>query len=331
VRATGASRLQEQIVSTPTPLFHGFFGQREAVRFLRRIARGSLKYGKPFPHTLFLGGSGLGKTHLAKALAKELDTGFCPFVCSGSTTPLEIGMAAKNWQSHEIVFLDEVHGLRPQMQEMFYRVMIERKAPNVIDESEEKRPKVDGEFNIPPVTIIGATDRPGDLRNAFLKRFDHQVSLQPYRISEMIEIVRHAASKERLVLKPQAARFLAERCRGIPRFAGQYLGKFHMFYSDKDKNVEFTLPHMREFCRQSGLDEYGRTADDQRYMHHLEDGGSKSLSTLSLILQHDRDYLRRHIEPWLLQQGWVEITSDGRRLTEVGVKIANESGLEVTT
>jgi holliday junction DNA helicase RuvB len=318
-------------VSTSTHLFHGFFGQRKAVHFLCRIANGSLKLGKPFPHTLLTGGSGLGKTYLSKALAMELDTGFYPFACSRSTTPLELGLAAREWESHAVVFLDEVHGLRPHMQEMFYRVMINGKVPNVIDGAEDKRPKLDGERSIPPVTIIGATDRPGDLRNAFLKRFDHQVSLQPYRISEMIEIVRHAATKERLVLKPQAARFLAERCRGIPRFAGQYLGKFHMFYSDEDGNTEFTLPQVREFFRQDGVDEHGRTADDQLYMHHLKEGDAKSLSTLALVLQYDARYLRSHVEPWLLQMGWMEITSDGRRLTEAGKEIAGNAKQEVTT
>ena len=318
-------------MSTPTQPFHGFFGQRKAVHFLRRIALGSLKLGKPFPHTLFLGGSGLGKTYLAEALAKELDTGFCPFACSRSTTSLELGLAVKNWESHTIVFLDEVHGLRGHMQEMMYRVMVNCRAPNVIDASEGKRPKLDGEISIPPVTVIGATDRPGNLLNAFLKRFEHPVSLHAYRISEMIEIVRHAATKERLVLTPQAARLIAERCRGIPRFAEQHLRKFHMFYSDEDGNTEFTLPQVREFFRQDGVDEHGRTADDQLYMHHLKDGDAKSLSTLALILQHDARYLRSHVEAWLHQVGWMEITSDGRRLTKAGMEIANEAGPEVTT
>lgn len=318
-------------MSTPTLPFHGFFGQRRAVHFLRRIARGSLAFGKPFPHTIFLGDSGLGKTFLAEALAKELDTGFYQFACSRSTAPLDLGLAAREWKSHAIIFLDEVHGLRGHMQEMIYRIMIQRKAPNVIDVSEDKKSKLDGEISIPPVTVIGATDRPGNLLNAFLKRFGHTVSLQPYKTSEMIEIVRHAATSEGLVLKPQAARFIAERCRGIPRVAGHHIRKLQLFYSDEDKNAEFTVPHVRKFFNWCGIDEHGRTENDQLYMHHLKDGVSKSLSTLALILQIDRPYLRSHVELWLLRKGWVEITSDGRRLTKTGMKITNGAGQEVTT
>ena len=310
-------------MATPAPPFHGFFGQREIVRFLRRIALGSLKCGEAFPHTLCVGGSGLGKTRLAEALAQELDTGFHRIACSRATAVVDIGLAARGWQAHEIVFVDEVHALQAPVQEVLYRVMVEHKAPKVVDASDGKRPTLDGEIDVPVVTMIGATDRPGDLRHAFHGRFVHLSTLRPYEIGEMTAIVKHTATKERIVLTPQAARFLAARCRGIPRCALHYMRKLHLFFPDQVGNSEFTVAHVREFFEQDGVDDHGRTRDDRRYMDQLKNGSTKSLRTMSLVLQLDETYLRKHTEPWLLKQAWVEIASDGRGLTEAGVKIAS--------
>ena len=259
--------------------FHDFFGQRRATRYIREIAHGARALGEPFPHLLLVGPSGSGKTRLAEALAEELDTRFHRVACSRATSCAELGVVASNWQAHDVLLLDEVHALVPQVQEALYRVMTESKAPRVVDGSDGKRAGTEGEIAIPLVTVVGATDRPGDLRNAFLKRFSHVMEFEPYTIDEMTDITKHVATKRGVVLTAQAARFLAERCRGIPRFAVHYLQQLSFFYPVLIGSRRITLEESRTFLRHKGIDDHGRTPADRRYMKLLADGSAKALRT----------------------------------------------------
>jgi Holliday junction DNA helicase RuvB len=304
--------------------FGDFFGQRTEVAFCRKLAAGARLLGKALPPMLMTGASGLGKTKFASCLAAAMQAKLHTILCTPATATLDIGLAAREWQPFDFVFLDEAHALGSEVQEVIYPIMTNRMAPQVIDGQDGKRARVQGQRAVPEITILAATDRPGMLLNAFRKRFGKWVVFDPYEEDDMVKIARHVASGTGILLSPQAARFIAGRCRGVPRLAGQYLEQLRLFYADRATPIEFNLDDVRSFFSPQGVDELGRTKADQQYMAFLT-GGPRSLQSLSLLLQLDDKYVLREMEPWLLRQGWIEVTRDGRCLTEAGRRVVNQA------
>jgi len=177
-------------VSKPIPVFHNFIGQRRIVGVLYRIIAGAKLKGESCLDIALFGGSGLGKTAMAEAIAKEFGTKVHFFFGSEKLTRAIIIAAAKTWERCDFIFLDETHRLAPEVQEIFYRIMTDRKISLAGAECDGVSRNGTSEISVPPVTIVIATDQPGRLNTAFKKRFTFEFNLQPYSQRELVAIVR---------------------------------------------------------------------------------------------------------------------------------------------
>lgn len=302
----------------PVSIFHDVIGQGRIIRMATRLVNGAKLRGERCPDFLLFGGSGLGKSTVARALSVEYGTRLNTIWATSKTSAIDLAIASEKLAAFDFIFIDECHNLAPDVQELVFRMMSECKAPKV-----EKRPtggfKVVGEVAIPPVTFVVGTDQPGKLTNAFRKRFANTFVIQPYTPREMIAIIRHRATQLQMIVTAQAAKILASYCRGIPRNVSHHLEGMRLFLHDRNVS-QFTSGHVNRFLRAKGFDHYGRDSIQRAYMDLLRKHGGKnvSLESLALALQLDPRMVRADVEPWLVQQAWISIAPSGRCLTKQG-------------
>ena len=305
-------------------VFHGFIGQALVVGYLERIICGCKTQGQPFIHLLLCGSSGFGKTKLARALATAMKTALHVITAGKHATLQLLATLVQEWSASDIVFIDEAHNLPYVFQEALFKIIDEHKAPRLVTEN-GKHARVDSLVDVPPVSIVLATDQPGKLLNALRKRC-RRIVLSRYSIEEMIAISRHAASSVSILLSPQAHRLLAEASYGCPRHILHQLEDLRAFYATEPP-AEYTKGHVRTFLTAQGIDSHARTPEQRDYMHRLYDLGQRggSLHTLTQALGLDSEYVLSEIEPQLVWRGWLAIMPGGRVLTPAGRIVVEQS------
>jgi len=316
----------------PEPDFHGFYGQRQIVNQLLYELKGAKQLGEACPDIGLMGGSGLGKTHLARALASEFGTQL-HYVFSGrGMNPAKLAEMAPEWQPKDFVFFDEAHALDPTVQEATYRLMEkEPVAPRLVTGT-RGRPVVDGTRSVARVTVVIATDRPAGLRRALTKRLGVTVTLTPYSEREMVYIIRARAAALGMVLSMQAPGIIAKACQGIPRNAGHRLESLRRFCAGVSPS-QYGKKEVMACLRASGVDRFFRTPEQQDYMHRLRtmrNGRGIALKTVSGFMHLEPRHVESEIEPALFERGWVQITGTGRSLTAEGLRIVTEMESEAS-
>lgn len=299
------------------PRFHRFVGHRDIVEFLQRQLDGALARNEPFPASLFAGPSGVGKTLLAEGLAQEYGTKLIRV--TGDRAKEELAVEFIKMDFGDFIFIDEAHRLRGPSQELLLDILDLRKIgkPNSDTAGNDPKTEVREEINIEPCTLILATDQPGKLINALLKRMVVEVSLDYYPLSEMKMIVDRLATDLNLLVSAQAARLIAEVSRGVPRVAKLYLQLLRFHFPDSETR-KISCQQVRSFLTDRGIDDKGLHKVDRRYLRYLREKERAALESLALRLGSDCDYVRRQIEPFLLREDLIVICSGGRRLTEEG-------------
>lgn len=170
---------------------------------------------------------------------------------------------------------------------------------------------------IPRITLVLATDQPGRLQNALLKRIELKLHLQLYPASEMRAIVDRIAADLRLELSGQARNQIARVSSGLPRLAKHYLRNLRRHVPPGGRSIG--LAEVRGFLRTFGVDHRGLDLEHRRLLRHFAEVDRASIESLAVHLGTDADYVQRQIEPRLLQLGLIRITPGGRMLTEKGV------------
>lgn len=297
--------------------FHGFIGQRTNVQLIKRHAAGCKACARSFPHTLLMGTSGQGKTELAKAMAAELETTIRVYVVDPDFSFESI---AGDIRSFEMIFLDEAQALNRASQETLF---------GVIDSTslgaESVKP---GAKTWPACTIILATDQPGRLLNALIKRIPLQIHLLPYTETEMIDIIAKRASASNLVLTGQARRALAQCSQGNPRIARHHIQRL-LTYCGVAESHRVESATLVSYLADHGYDLHFRDGPQRLYLQLLSNlGGTASIETMATQLGIDTAHLERHVEPYLLLQGWVTKSSRGRTLTPAGTESLNPTNPE---
>ncbi len=294
--------------------FDDFVGQKAAISNLKVFVAAAGRRGEALDHLLLSGPPGLGKTTLAQIVARELGVNFR--ATSGPVISKAGDLAAllTNLEPRDVLFIDEIHRLNPTVEEILYPALEDYELDLIIGEGPAARSiKID----LSPFTLIGATTRAGLLATPLRDRFGIPVRLEFYDEVELTKIVARAGTKLGIEMRAEGAREIARRARGTPRVAGRLLRRVrdlteHVGVKTIDAKAADTA------LIRLGVDDIGLDTQDMRYLHALCEmfgGGPVGADTLAAALSEARDALEDVIEPYLIQQGFLQRTPRGRVAT----------------
>ena len=296
-----------------------FIGQPELRANLQVYIEAAKTRGDAMDHVLLFGPPGLGKTTLAQIIAKEMGVGFR--ATSGPVIGKAGDLAAilTNLQPHDVLFIDEIHRLNSAVEEILYPAMEDRKLDLIIGEGPAARSV---QIELPPFTLIGATTRSGLLTNPLRDRFGIPLRLEFYSVEELGEIVSRSGRILGMTMTADGANEIAKRSRGTPRIAGRLTRRVRDFAQvAKSESIDSKIADMA--MRRMDVDAQGLDSMDRRYMNCIIEnygGGPVGVETIAAVLSEQRDVVEDVIEPYLVQQGFIQRTPRGRCMSEKGYK-----------
>ena len=296
-----------------------FIGQPALRGNLKIFIAAAKQRAQALDHVLLFGPPGLGKTTLAQIIARELGVGF-----RGTSGPViaragDLAALLTNLQPHDVLFIDEIHRLSPQVEEILYPAMEDFQLDLMIGEGPAARSV---RIDLPPFTLIGATTRSGLITRPLRERFGIPLRLQFYSTEELQQIISRAASKLDMPLTKDGAAEVASRARGTPRIAGRLLRRVRDFAIVAGHKA-IDAKAADEALSRLEVDRLGFDAMDRKYLGLIAEnygGGPVGVETLGAALAEQRDVLEEVIEPYLIQQGLLQRTPRGRMLTEAGYR-----------
>ena len=296
-----------------------FIGQPALRENLKVFIEAAKTRGDAMDHVLLFGPPGLGKTTLAQIIAKEMGVGFR--ATSGPVISKAGDLAAilTNLQPHDVLFIDEIHRLNSNVEEILYPAMEDRKLDLIIGEGPAARSV---QIELPPFTLIGATTRSGLLTNPLRDRFGIPLRLEFYSNEELGQIVQRSGRILGMNMSEEGAAEIARRSRGTPRIAGRLTRRVRDFAQvAKSDVIDANIADLA--MKRMDVDAQGLDTMDRRYMSCIIDnygGGPVGVETIAAVLSEQRDVVEDVIEPYLGQQGFIQRTPRGRCMSEKGYK-----------
>jgi Holliday junction DNA helicase RuvB len=291
-----------------------FVGQRQVRENLDIFIRAARAREEALDHVLFYGPPGLGKTTLAQIVAREMGVGFR--ATSGPVIQRAGDLAAilTNLQPRDVLFIDEIHRLMPAVEEILYPAMEDFQLDLIIGEGPAARSI---RIDLPPFTLVGATTRSGLITRPLRERFGIPLRLDFYTPEELTRIIGRAAGILNFTLTDDGALEIARRSRGTPRVAGRLLRRVRDF-AEVARNQTVDARAADRALTRLDVDQRGLDAMDRRYLGAIAEhyaGGPVGVDTMAAVLSEQRDVIEDVIEPYLIQQGFLQRTPRGRVLT----------------
>jgi Holliday junction DNA helicase RuvB len=288
-----------------------FIGQRRVVESLDIAIKAALGRKEPLDHLLFHGPAGLGKTTLAELMARELRANLHTTSGPSLEKPGDLVGPLTNLRAGDILFIDEIHRLRPVIEEFLYPAMEDYK----IDIRLSEGPKAQTiTMQIEPFTLVGATTRHGALTSPLRARFGLTLRMDFYPQPEIEEVVRRTATVLNVEMDPGAVSEIARRSRGTPRVANRLLRRVRD-YAQVRADGTITTDVAREALRLLEVDEFGLDDLDVRMLRTIIEkfgGGPVGIQALAASIGEDSITLEEANEPFLVQSGFVQRTPRGR-------------------
>ena len=300
-------------------LFSDFTGQGKVKERLEIAVQAARQRQEPLDHILLSGPPGLGKTTLAHIIAKAMDANLKS--TSGPTIEKAGDLAGllTNLEEGDVLFIDEIHRLQKTIEEYLYPAMEDFKLDIIIDQGPNARSI---RLNLPRFTLVGATTRSGLLTAPLLTRFPVRERVDYYQTEQLQQIVVRSARLLGIDIEESGALEIARRSRGTPRIANNLLKRVRD-YAQVRAEGRVTAPVADKALAILEIDENGLDEMDKRILETIIvkfGGGPVGLGSLAVAVGEEPDTLEEVYEPYLIMEGYLNRTPQGRVATELGYK-----------
>lgn len=291
-----------------------FQGQKELKENLIIFIETARQRNEPLDHVFISGPPGLGKTTLAGIMANELGADFKVTSAPALDKPKDLAGLLTTIQEKTVFFIDEIHRLKPAIEEMLYIAMEDFELDWVIGQGPSARTI---RIPVPPFTLVGATTRPGKVSSPLHTRFGITVRIPYYNEEDLSLVIRRSAGILETTLDNQAVNQLAQSSRGTPRVANRLLRRMRDFAQHKGKKV-ITADIVAEGLSRLKIDTQGLEELDREILRSIIckfSGGPVGAETLAISVGEGIDTLEDFYEPYLIQKGFLMRTPRGRVVT----------------